>query len=254
MRLILLLLAALAASASPAAGEEDRHAAARRAYEAGDSAAALEAWTALAEERGADAALLAAMGNAEWRLGRKGRAMVCWERALLMDPRQPTARAGLAHASAVGGVDRPADRWHERYAALLEADAWIALALLAAWAWLLAWALPRLRGRRMGDGHHRVALAAATALALVAPALWGSWQLHHRAVNRLPDEPLKLTPTALGEPLLLMGEGDVARVGRTLNGHARVELAGGQAGWVRLAALEPVAEEGPPRSLEQAAP
>jgi len=254
MRLIPALLAALAAALAPASDWEARHASALRAYESGDSAAALEAWTALAEERGADAALLAAMGNAEWRLGRKGRAMVCWERALLMDPAQPAARAGLAHASAVGGVDRPADRWHERYAALLEADAWVALALLAAWAWLLAWALPRLRGRRMGDAHHRVALAAATALALVAPALWGAWHLHHRSVNRLQDEPLKLTPTALGEPLLLMGEGDVARVGRALNGHARVELAGGQVGWVRLAALEPVAEEGTPRSLETPAP
>lgn len=252
MRLILLLLAATVAG--PAWGWEDRHAAGLKAYADGDNAAALEAWGEVAEARGADAALLAAMGNAEWRLGRKGRAMVCWERALLMDPRDPVARAGIAHASAVGGVDRPADRWHERYAGLMEADAWTALALVAAWAWLLAWALPRLRGARMGDGHHRAALAAATALALAAPALWGSWSLHHRAVNRLPDEPLKLTPTALGEPLMLMGEGDVARVGRALNGHARVELAGGQVGWVRLAALEPVADEGLPRSLDAAAP
>lgn len=253
MRLIATLMLVLAA-ACPASDAEGLRAEASRAYAAGDNAAALEAWTALAAERGTDADLLAAMGNAEWRLGRKGRAMVCWERALLMDPRQPVARAGLSHASAVGGVDRPADRWHERYASLLEADAWIALALAAAWAWLAAWALPRLRGRRMGDGHHRVALAAATALALVAPALWGSWHLHHRAVNRIPDEPLKLTPTALGEPLMMMGEGDVARVGRVLNGHVRVELAGGQVGWVRLAALEPVAEEGPPRPLDTAAP
>lgn len=144
MRLILLLLAATVAG--PAWGWEDRHAAGLKAYADGDNAAALEAWGEVAEARGADAALLAAMGNAEWRLGRKGRAMVCWERALLMDPRDPVARAGIAHASAVGGVDRPADRWHERYAGLMEADAWTALALVAAWAWLLAWALPRLRG------------------------------------------------------------------------------------------------------------
>ena len=253
MRLIVLPLLALAASC-PASGWEERHAQALRAYEAGDNAGALETWSALAAERGVDAAALAAMGNAEWRLGRKGRAMVCWERALVMDPRDPVARAGVAHASAVGGVDRPAARWHERYASLMEADAWIALAAVAGWAWVLAWALPRLRRRRMGDAHHRVALVAATALALAAPALWGCWSLHHRAGNRLPDEPLKLTPTALGEPLLLLGEGDVARVGRALNGHARVELAGGQVGWVRLAALEPVTDEGPPRSLDPTSP
>ena len=254
MRLILAALLLYLPLPAANVDWEQRHADARKAYEAGDSASALETWSALAEERGVDADILAAMGNAEWRLGRKGRAMVCWERALLMDPSEPVARAGVAHASAVGGVDRPAARWTERYAGLLEADGWIALGLLATWSWLMAWALPRMRGRRMGDPHHRIALAAATALALIGPGLWGSWEIHHRAVNRLPDEPLKLTPTVLGEPLALMGEGDVVRTGRTLNGHLRVELAGGQIGWVRLAALEPVAGEGPPRSLDPQAP
>lgn len=242
---IVLLLAAVS-------GAQDRHEAARKAYLDGDSAGALTLWSEIAAEEGVSAELLAASGNAEWRLGRKGRAMVCWERALLLDPRNEVAAAGLRHASAVGGVDRPAPRWHETYAGILEADAWTFLGLAAAWTLLLSWAWPRLRGGRMGDAHHRAALAGATLLALVGPGLWGSWSAHHRAVNRLPEEPLKLTPTQLGEPVATLGEGDVVRTGRRLNGHIRVELAGGQSGWLRETAAEPVAGEGLPRPLDGA--
>ena len=248
MRLIAaLLLAAAAASAA-----DPRHEAARKAYQDGDSAGALTIWTELAEAEGVSAELLAASGNAEWRLGRKGRAMVCWERALLLDPGNAVAEAGLRHATSVGGVDRPSARWHEGYAGLLEADTWTILGLGAGWALLLAWATPRLRGRRMGDGHHRAALVAATALALAAPGLWGSWSTYRRAVNRLPEEPLKLTPTQMGEPVATLGEGDVVRTGRRLNGHIRVETAGGQGGWLRESAAEAVAGEGLPRPLDGA--
>lgn len=246
MRLILLLLAVTAA----ASGWEERDESARQAYLAGDSAKALETWTALAEEQGVSAARLAAMGNAEWRLGRRGRAMVCWERALSLDPADPVARAGVAHAAALGGVDRPTPTWQEQYAAALAPDTWTWLVVAAAWTLLLTWSWPRLRGRRLRDLHHRVLLAAFTLLLLALPGAWGSLTSGRRAVVRLPEEPLKLTPTTLGEGLAQLGEGDVVRTQRTLNRHVRVELPGGQVGWVREEALEPVWGASPPRSLD----
>lgn len=249
MRLILILLAASAA----ATGWEEREASARQAYQAGDSAQALETWTTLAQEQGVTAPRLAAMGNAEWRLGRRGRAMVCWERALTLDPSDPVAQAGVAHAAAVGGVDRPLPTWQERYASGLSPDAWIWLALAAAWTLVLTWSWPRLRGERLRDTHHRVLLASLTLLVLSLPGAWGSWTSGQRAVVRRPEEPLKLTPTALGESLGQLGEGDVVRTQRVLNRHVRVQLAGGQVGWVRAEALEPVWGAEPPRAAESLA-
>ena len=246
MRLILILLAA----ATAASGAEDRDEAARKAYLAGDSAAALETWTALCREQGATPARLAAMGNAEWKLGRRGRAMVCWERALALDPSDTVAQAGITHATALGGVDRPTPTWQERYAAGLAPDTWTWLAIASAWTLVLTWSWPRLRGRKLGEVHHRVLLAAFTVLLLASPGAWGSWTSGQRAVMRLPDEPIKLTPTSLGEPLAQLGEGDVVRTQRALNRHLRVELAGGQVGWIREEAVEPVWGMTPPRSLD----
>lgn len=225
----------------------------RKAYLAGDSAAALEAWTAATREEGVTASRLAAMGNAEWKLGRRGRAMVCWERALAMDPSDSVAQAGITHATALGGVDRPTPSWQEQYATTFGPNTWTWLVVVSAWTLLLTWAWPRLRGHKLSENHHRLLLASFTLLLLAIPGAWGSWTSGQRAVMRLPDEPIKLTPTALGEPLAQIGEGDVVRTQRTLNRHLRVELAGGQIGWVREEAVEPVWGTTPPRSLNATA-
>ncbi|MFZ9201157.1 MAG: tetratricopeptide repeat protein [Opitutales bacterium] len=249
MRLILILLSAVAA----ASGTSEREEAARKAYLAGDSATALETWSALCQEQGVTAPRLAAMGNAEWKLGRRGRAMVCWERALSMDPGNPVAQAGIAHATAVGGVDRPTPTWQERYASTFAPNTWTWLAVGSLWTLLLTWGWPRIRGHKLTELHHRLLLASFTILLLAGPGAWGSWTSGRRAVMRLPDAAIKLTPTALGEPLSQVGEGDVVRTQRVLNRHVRVELPGGQTGWVPQDAIESVWGVTPPRSLDATA-
>ncbi len=246
MHLILILLAGIVSGASV----QNRDTVAREAYLAGDSATALENWSTLLAEDGVSAARLSAMGNAEWRLGRRGRAMVCWERALSLDTSDPVARAGILHATSLGGVERPRPTWQEQYAATLNPDTWTALTLLSFWVLVLTWAWPRLRGRKLTDTHHKLLLTAFTLLVLSIPGAWGTWTSRERAIVRLTEENLKLTPTALGEYLAPLGEGDVVRTQRRLNGHVRVELSGGQIGWVREEAVEAVWGVTPPRSLD----
>ncbi len=247
MRVILMMLSAVAV----ASGVSDREEVARKAYLAGDSATALETWSALCQEQGVTAPRLAAMGNAEWKLGRRGRAMVCWERALSIDPRNPVAQAGIAHATAVGGVDRSTPTWQERYASALAPDTWTWLVIGSLWTLLLTWAWPRIRGRSLSEFHHRLLLGSFTLLLLAGPGAWGSWTSGKRAVVRLPDASIKLTPTTLGEPLSQVGEGDVVRTQRILNQHVRVVLPGGQTGWLPQEAIESVWGVTPPRSLNE---
>ncbi len=243
--LLLCWLAALGAAEAPSAAET--------AYAKGDYAAAAELWSDEARAGGVTPALLSAIGNAEWRLGRKGRAMVCWERALLLDPRDPVALAGLRHALNAGGVERPAPTWSENYASVLGADVWLLLATAAFWTALLCVLVPRLRRRSAGEGNHRTRVIALTVLALCLPGIWGSRSLDARAVIRKADVSLRLTPTQFGEPLNGIAEGDVVRTERPFNGHVRVTTAEGRTGWVRAGEIEAVRGPGLPADLDQKA-
>jgi hypothetical protein len=243
--LLLCWLAPLAAADAPSAAEQ--------AYARGDYVGAVEQWGAEIRAEGVTAARLAALGNAEWRLGRKGRAMVCWERALLIDPRDPVALAGIRHGQDAGGVDRPKPTAVEEYAAFLAADHWLLLALAAFWTAVLCVALPRLRGRPASERNQWTRVIALTVLALCVPGLWGARSLDARAVVRRPEVSLRLTPTQFGEPLRGVAEGDVVRTERPLNGHVRVRTADGKTGWMRAGEIETVRGRDLPADLDQKA-
>lgn len=244
--LLLCWVASLsAADVAPSAAES--------AYAKGDYATAVEKWSEEARTEGVTAGRLSALGNAEWRLGRKGRAMVCWERALLLDPRDPVALAGIRHALNAGGTERPALTWSENYASFLTADAWLILATISFWIAFLCVIVPRLRRRSASEGNHRARLIAVTVLALCIPGLWGSHSLSARAVVRKTEISLRLTPTQYGEPLNAVAEGDVVRTGRPFNGHVRVTTADGKTGWLRAGEIESVRGPGLPADLDQKA-
>jgi hypothetical protein len=238
-------LTALGAAEAPSAAET--------AYARGDFAGAVELWSGEIRAEGVTAGRLAALGNAEWRLGRKGRAMLCWERALLIDPRDPVATAGIRHGLDSGGVDRPKPTAVEEYAAFLTADLWLLLAVTAFWVTVLCVAVPRLRGRPASEANQWTRVGALTVLALCFPGLWGCRSLDARAVIRKPEVSLRLTPTQFGEPLRGVAEGDVVRTERPLNGHMRVRTADGKTGWVRAGEIETVRGPGLPADLDQKA-
>jgi hypothetical protein len=249
MRTLALLffcwLAPLGAAEAPGAAET--------AYARGDYAGAVELWSAEIRDEGVTAGRLSALGNAEWRLGRKGRAMLCWERALLIDPRDPVAIAGIKHGLDNGGVERPKPTAVEEYASFLTADLWLLLALASFWTTVLCVAVPRLRRRPASEANQWTRVGALTVLALCVPGLWGGRSLDARAVVRRPEVSLRLTPTQFGEPLRGVAEGDVVRTERPLNGHVRVRTADGKTGWVRAGEIEAVRGPGLPADLDQKA-
>lgn len=221
------------------------------AYERGDYVEALQTWRAQAEKNGVTADLLAALGNAEWKLGHKGRALICWERALLLNPRDPVALAGVKHAQGSGGTDRPIATWSESYAAFLGADLWLILAAIGFWGTLLTVLIPKLRRQIPGDWNQRVLVTSATLFALCLPGLFGTYTLAKRAVIRRPDVMVKLTPTTLGEMVNGTAEGDVLRTGRQFNGHTYVTSADGKGGWVKSSEVEPIWGGALPKNLDQ---
>ena len=99
----LVAVVALPGSAASQEGFEAEAAAAARSYDAGDyESAAASFRRLLAAPEGLDrAALHYNLGNAEYRTGRLGYAMLHWERALAMRPGDQDARANVALARAV---------------------------------------------------------------------------------------------------------------------------------------------------------
>lgn len=237
-----LALASLGAADTPSEAE--------RAYVKGDFATAAEKWQDEVRSDGPTAGLLAALGNAEWKLGRKGRAMVCWERALLLDPRDAVALAGVRHAQNAGGTERPAPNWYETYSIVLGADTWLILATASFWTGLLCFLLPRLSRQPANEWNQRGRVAAVTLFVLCLPGLWGAHTQAARAVVRTHEVALRLTPTALGEPMVLATEGDVVRTGRPFNGHIRITTATGKTGWVRSNEIESIWGGGLPMDLD----
>ncbi len=246
MRTLWLWLAGLIA-APLAAAEID---AGQAAYAAGDYVGAIERWQAQVVAEGATAGRLAALGNAEWKLGRKGRAMVCWERALLLDPRNAVATAGIRHAQSAGGVERPALTWAEDYAGFLGANAWLVIATAAFWVALLGLLIPRLRRRAPSEWQEKMVVAAATVFLLALPGLWGGHLHARRAVVRQTEVSLRLTPTARGEAIVGIAEGDVVRTDRPFNGYVRVTTADGKSGWLQAREIESPWGGGLPANLD----
>ena len=246
MRTLWLWLAGLIA-APLAAAEID---AGQAAYAAGDYVGAIERWQAQVVAEGATAGRLAALGNAEWKLGRKGRATVCWERALLLDPRNAVATAGIRHAQSAGGVERPALTWAEDYAGFLGANAWLVIATAAFWVALLGLLIPRLRRRAPSEWQEKMVVAAATVFLLALPGLWGGHLHARRAVVRQTEVSLRLTPTARGEAIVGIAEGDVVRTDRPFNGYVRVTTADGKSGWLQAREIESPWGGGLPANLD----
>ena len=248
MRKPLLMLALWLASVAPSAAAPTE---AEAAYARGDYATAVDQWKEQGEREGVTAGLLSALGNAEWKLGRKGRAVLCWERALLLNPRDPVALAGLRHAHDLGGAERPLPSWAENYAALLGADTWLLLAFVSFWITIGCLIVPKVRRVPAGEWNQRILVCAATVLLIAAPGLWGAHTYAQRAVVRRTEVSLRLTPTALGEPLVGVAEGDVVRTERVFNGHWRVRTADGRTGWVRTNEIERIWGGGLPANLDQ---
>ena len=175
------------------------------------------------------------LGDAEWKVGRHGYAVLAWERALSLDPFSKNTEANLRFARYQARVEAPALAWHERYSAALPGGWWIAIASAGLWGGVALLTLPRLLGRRRADWHQGVAAALLAIFLLSGPALFGVWKRSHFGVVLEDETPLRLTPTREAETLVKLSSGEMARVERARGEYFYVRADGDRTGWVRKA-------------------
>lgn len=247
MTALMLLVCALGADVYT-----DFHGRGNAAYEAGDFGTAIAAYEHLAASGAWDPDLYVNLGNACYHGGDLGRAVLNYERALGIDPEHDAARRNLALAvdATTNRLERPpgfalAHRAPSRISGITQT--WFRAVLVALW-----WALWGILAFRKGSvALSRVPVPLLVLLlvlclaALAVPAPPG-----RAAVVVSPSTPLRYGPDPLDPVRRELAAGDRVVVDREEGGWARVELAGGERGWVDSATLALAGPPFPPTKSE----
>jgi hypothetical protein len=214
---------------------EERFRKASEAYVAGDFAEAVYELRELVDEGHFAPGALHNLGDAEWKVGRHGHAVLAWERALSLDPFSRNTDANLRFARHHARLDAPVLAWYERYSMALPGGWWIAILSAGLWGGVAMLTLPRLLGWRRADWHQGVAAMLFAVFLLSGPALFGVWKRSQFGVVLEDETPLRLTPTREAETLVKLSAGEMARVERERGDYFYVRADGDRAGWVRKA-------------------
>ena len=241
IHIFLALLAATAWAAPDGVARCERtFADAAKAYDENRLPDAIAGWQALADEGQALPEVLFNLGNAYYRHGALGEAILAYRRAQRLAPRDPDIRANLGFAAQSAGIELPARK--PLAALLLEFSRAEWLGFGAVCFWLLAGALavwiawPRFRFVA------RPAAAVLAALLLLALAGLGL----HRDLDQTPEDVVMLagqkvlsSPLETATPLLAVPEGALVRMRESRGTWVEVEI-GETRGWLPSAALAPV--------------
>jgi len=210
-------------------------------YARKDFAAAAEAYEAAL--RGAhDARAEYNLGNALFKSGRIGEAIVRYRRAYALAPRDADVRGNLAFARAYrldkllassNPLARALDgafRWLSRREAALAAALLFALAAAALALWIVR--------RWAAAGLAALVLALPALLCLLGQQVWSAEVRSQPAVVVVPEVSAASGPGEEFKQILLLHDGTEVRVREARGDWRLVQLPGGSGGWVPARAIE----------------
>jgi tetratricopeptide (TPR) repeat protein len=206
-------------------------------YAAGRSTEAARGFEKIIAERGYSAPVLFNLGNASLKAGQPGRAILNYQRALLLAPDDAAIRSNLSVARRNAGVAASENRFWEKVARVLN---------LNTQAWILVWstaiicavvlasrflpAFPRAAGRWVTVLAAISALAAALGMAL-------QWPERNCAVVLEANTTAHIAPADASGVLLNLNAGETVRATKSHNGYTLVRLRDGRSGWVKNTAV-----------------
>jgi hypothetical protein len=181
------------------------------------------------------------LGNAAWRNGQRGSAVLAWEQSLWLDPWNEQAVQSLAYARHTENLEAPNLRWFEVCSTWLPHSWWPWLTMGCFWSCLTLLVLPPARRWRRRDWTHALAAAFAAATLLCLPALAG---LNSRARLGfiLPAQaPLRVTPTEAAHITSYLSSGTPVRLDRSRGDYLLINTRY-SAGWVRRSEIGLIGE------------
>ena len=171
------------------------------------------------------------LGLTEWQHGHAGAAILAWERAAWIDPRDESATQNLRFARAVAQVDEPELRWFEISSTWLPPNAWVWLAGASLWLAVGALVLPRVFRRRKSGWQQTLAALGLCALIFSVTANLGVVSRTDIGFVLKKNAPLRLTPTGGSELTSTLSAGEPVRRLKTRGNYyfVRSTMA---AGWI----------------------
>lgn len=244
LTVIVLPSVAILLSHSSAHGAEAAFERADGALASGHYVQATHDYEQIMARKGYSGPLLFNLGNSFYREGKWGPAILNYERALWLSPRDSAAAANLELARQHAGLTAPALNPFERAARVLNANtlAWVGSAALA------FVALGLVAGRLLGPtwrGPARATVLAATILLAVAGSGLGYWWTRlDRAVILANDSPAHMAPASAATVSFDLREGQLVRERKTYGDFALIRTDDGRSGWVSQQNVAPIV---PPR-------
>jgi hypothetical protein len=202
------------------------------AYASGDYPQAAELFRGIAAGH-PSANVFHNLGNAEWKLGHAGEAILAWERAQWLDPFGANTRANLRFARKAAQLPTPDLAWYEICSTWLPVDVWAWIAGAGFWIAVALTLLPGIFRWRKAGWQQALAAAGFAACLLTLPSLVGIHTRSALGVVLAPDTPLRLTPTQEAQVLTKLPAGEMARLERARGGYVYIRSGNDAAGWVR---------------------
>lgn len=210
--------------------------AANRAFAEGRYGEAATQYESLSR-RGYSAPVLFDLGNAYLRADRPIDAILAYERARLLSPRDTAIAANLAAARRAAGVPEGGGL-AERFEHLLSMDEWTGLATGAIWLTVTAGAGAVLFRRRRAGLVAAAGLCVLVASVSAAGLALSSRLLHAGLVTKAT--PALVSPFSSAQSRFSVGAGASVELGATHEGFVLVHERDGRSGWVELGAVAPV--------------
>ena len=225
-----LLLVGLFASVVRGAAFEESFREGAAAYRAGDYARAVKAFRQSATQQPASGTLQN-LGNAEWKLGRAGAAILAWERALWLNPFNEAARTDLRFARKQDQLEAPELAWYEVISTWLPVNWWAWIAGASLWVAVGMGTLPGILRLRKAAWHQAVAALGLMVFLLSVPAYLGVHTRSRIGFVLQKDTPLRLTPTLEAQAVTRLAAGEPARYVRVRGNYVLIRT-NRALGWV----------------------
>jgi tetratricopeptide (TPR) repeat protein len=213
---------------------------ANQLYDQGKFAEAKQQYEKLAASGGASANLYFNLGDVEYRLGDRGRAILDYERALALDPRLPEARSNLQLAREQAGARVPAESPLERAILPWPADNYAILAAVAGWLAVFSAAAMWLRRRGEHLGLWASLLLSLAIAAYSGLALWQDSQQRDLGIITAKETVARLEPADRAAAAETLPAGSRVRVVSEHGDWNYCELPGGIRGWLSAGSMERV--------------